>query len=134
MTNERSATLDAPEKNPLKKSRAVEPASGFSAYVADLPAPFRPRHLTEAIRLYAADNAFSAEELAKVDPARFLREHGLPNPLKRFRVMGKHGAQQSDPCEYDAVDESEACRRYRAERLTGKDADKWNLQCFLVDY
>ena len=147
MSHEQNAILDDPQlpeevitepqpkrRGPYKPRSPGQKPETFAGYVAALPQPFRPRHLTEAIRLYASDNGLTTEEFVKVDPARFLRQHGLPNPLKRFRVIANRGGQQSDPREYDAVDESEACRRYRAECLTGKDSDKWNCHCFLLDY
>lgn len=150
MATEPNATLDAPElseataaapepepkkRGPYKKKAAAgaSPASNFAAYVADLPIPFRPRHLTEAIRLYAAEHDITGEALAKIDPHRFIREHGLPNPQRRFRVSGIKKGQSVEPAEFEAVDSSEAVRQFILLRSI-KEAHQWKFPAVQIDY
>jgi len=117
-----------------KKAEAPAPAlSGFSAYIAALPDPFRPRHLTDAIRLHAAEHDITGEALAKIDPHRFLKEHGLPNPVKRFRITGEKAGKHVEPAEFDVVDASEGVRQFILLRSI-KESHQWRFQSFLLDY
>lgn len=121
------------KRGPYKKRAAETKPGSFAAYVANLPKPFRPRHLTEAIRIYAAEHEITGEALAKIDPHKFLKEHGLPNPLRRFRSLGVKQGKQLGPDEFDAVDPSEAVRLF-AEKHEIKETHQWKFQNFQVDY
>lgn len=54
------------------------------------------------------------------DPYRYLRDKGLPNPVKLYRVTGKgpvgNVAATLDSSEIDATDETEAVRLYAIAR------------------
>lgn len=143
MSNEPNATLDGPaveeasvvqprKQGPYKKRATEAAANSFAAYVADLPNPFRPQHLAEAIRIHAAENGIVGQALEKVDPHKFLKEHGLPNPLKRFRIVATRQKETLGPDEFDAVDPSEAARLF-AEKHDLKETHQHRFQSFLID-
>ena len=78
----------------------------------DIEPPEGPKQIIRPSHLVDLMNA----EGYKGDPHKFLKERGLPNPVKLFRVTGrgpinKVDTQLSD-AEIDAVDESDAQRQF----------------------
>lgn len=77
----------------------VEPPEGPKQII-------RPSHLADLM----------ATEDYKGDPHRFLKERGLPNPVRLFRVTGAGPVNkvhtQLPDAEIDAVDESDAQRQF----------------------
>lgn len=112
---------------------AEKPKTKLGTFLAEIPKPFRPRHLEQAVRLHAVEAGLSDEETAKIDPHRFQREHGLPNPMKRYRVKGMLGKEDGPVDEFEAVDESDATAQYRAKHAK-KNPHKCRCKVFLEDY
>jgi len=117
---------DAPEAK-----RVAHPK--LAALLARMPEVFRPRHLTQAIRVFAEEEGLDGEATAAIDPHKFLKEHGLPNPLKGYRVQGFLGGKAQGVDTFDAVDEADATAQYRAKHAE-KDAQKYHYKVFLEDY
>lgn len=139
------AKLTVPKKKTAKKKSAaaklLAPEPGFvpergpmlAAAITELPQPFRPRHLTELMAVAAREDKLSPEQTASMDPFRFLKDHGLPNPMRRFRVKGTLRKVELPVEEIEAVDESDATAQYKA--IHAADAPH-HCRCklFLIDY
>jgi len=115
--------------------------------VGEIPSPFRPRHLEEIIRRYCESQGIAGtHEAADLDAHRFLKEHGLPNPKKLYRVFAIGRDKDGDDVtlearEFEAVDETEALSQYCKRDDLTKDrkpiADKahhYRFKCVLLDY
>ena len=79
-------------------------------------AGFRPTDLERLIAEHVAKEGLSESEAARLDRFRFIREHGLPNPTRLYRVSGRraaHGEGRIDmgPIEVEATDEADAILR-----------------------
>jgi len=91
--------------------------------------PYRPSDLAKEIAEYAKAEGLDVKD---VDPARYLRERGLPNPLKRYRVTARRGGEVTPAREVESVDESDAVRQYY--RLAGiKEPHRYTAQVFLLE-
>lgn len=110
-------------KVPAKKASPKKPSD-------QIPNPFRPHHLTARIKKHAAAVGKKPEE---IDPFQFLREHGLPNPVRLYRVTGTGKAEtgggkvEGEPMEIDAVDPTDAHNQYIAANGI-KEAHGWHFQ------
>ncbi len=112
---------------------ALENAEGDSDLLRDLPSPFRPRHLTEMIRKHCEAHGITGEPMAKFDAHKFLKEHGLPNPTRLYRMLAFKGDTKLQIEEIEAVDESEATNLYIQKHIP-KDAHQWKFRHFLLAY
>lgn len=82
----------------------------------DIPSPLRPSHVDVLMDKYATDNGLSAEARDRMKAREFIREQGLPNPTRRFRVTAfKSGSKQplADPASIEALDAADAIRVYK---------------------
>jgi hypothetical protein len=82
----------------------------------DIPSPLRPSHVDVLMDKYAADNGLSPEARDRMKAREFIREQGLPNPTRRFRVTAfKSGSKQplADPASIEALDAADAIRVYK---------------------
>lgn len=91
----------------------------------------RPSHLTEMIeKACEADGS----DPAKVDRFRFIRDNGLPNPRRRYRVTGRQGNALVDPVTVDATDESDAIRMAADHRrIQYRDRHKVSFQTAVLE-
>lgn len=99
----------------------------------NLASPFRPRDLNALIIEHCDRHNIQGDARAKLDPHKFLKEHGLPNPTKKYRVVGYKGDKELPPDEFEAVDESEASALYREKHIP-KDPHQWRCRVFLLEY
>ncbi len=132
---EAQAPAEDPIPKPLKakeaKARRVKDTEDPATPVVclDFPRPFRPRHLTAMIKQHAAAVGKKPEE---IDPFQFIREHGTPNPVRRYRVTGTHGQDQGRPMEFDAVDPTDATNQYITARDI-EEAHTWHFEHAVMD-
>lgn len=75
--------------------------------------PFRPSDLARMVAEHAKE---SNTEPHLIDRFKFLRERGLPNPTRLYRVSVRHNGEIRDTTEVEAVDESAAINA-AAQRL-----------------
>lgn len=128
-----------PVKPPAKKAAAKKPETkpaediqvpSTSVPADDIPNPFRPSDLTARIKKHAAAVGKKPEE---IDPFQFIREHGLPNPVRLYRVTGTGkpetggGKVEGEPMEIDAVDPTDATNQYIVANGI-KEAHGWHFQ------
>lgn len=77
----------------------VEPRDGGPQHI-------RPSELAKLIETHAAENNVKPES---IDPFRFVREQGLPNPTRKYRVYALRAGNASRPVDIEhATDESDA--------------------------
>lgn len=119
-TARRRATQDAPQlEDPLPDE---PPQPELAATTGEI---LRPSQLRE---IMAKDGRLTNKPLDK--PARYIREKGLPNPVRLIRVtLRKHsrgGPLEKKPLEINAVDESEALRMAMdAHRIPYRERHNW---------
>lgn len=91
--------------------------------VSEIKMPFSVRKFRELRDDYIRRNNIDAKDF---DDFRFIREQGLPNPTRVYRVSPfiKGGKESiGEPKEIEAVDSSEAIQRYR-DSAKGDNAER----------
>jgi hypothetical protein len=123
--------LGEPENVELEDAAAASPLTTLAPPGRLKKVEFiRPSQLREMIATHCAGTGIDP---AKVDPFRFVLEHGLPNPTKAYRVVARKGTRQTKPVDIDhAVDESDAIRQAMI-KLGIKQSHQWTFRCLCTE-
>ena len=96
---------------------------------------FRPSDLEQMVAEHGRQQRMSADEIAQIDRFRFVRDRGLPNPTKLFRVTGRRGTKDGridyGPVEIEATDEADAILR-AADQLAITYRDRHHVNFTVV--
>ncbi len=78
-------------------------------------AGFRPSDLERMIKEWGRKEGLTDDQVAQIDRCRFIRDNGLPNPTRLYRVTGRRGTKEGPvdygPVKVEATDEADAILR-----------------------
>lgn len=115
-----------PAEQPVQKFDVEKAAASKTAKrwidSIDIPSPLRPSHVDVLMDKYAADNGMTPEQRERMKAREFIREQGLPNPTRRFRVTAFKAGSKSPLAEsatIEALDATDAIRIYKEVEHAG---------------
>ena len=109
----------------------VMPTDEHDGPIEDIGAPRTVTRPSTIRELMAAANYTG-------DPYRFIRQEGLPNPQRLYRVSAKGPVGKVDTqlpaLDIDAVDESDAQRQYLVKKqIKQADAHRFRFRCVVIE-